>query len=58
MPAMNIQIDKLLHILAGSTIAALAYPFGILWAFLAVFIAAIGKEAYDSTGRCYIGKIA
>lgn len=43
--------DKLLHLLAGSTIAALAYPFGILWACLAVSVAAIGKEAYDSTGR-------
>lgn len=46
--------DKLLHLLAGSTIAALVYPFGILWACLAVFIAAIGKEAYDSTGRGHV----
>lgn len=43
--------DKLVHLLAGSTIAALVYPFGILWACLAVSIAAIGKEAYDTTGR-------
>jgi hypothetical protein len=49
--------DKLLHLLAGIAIAAVVYPFGILWACLAVFVAAIGKEAYDSTGRCYIGKI-
>lgn len=46
--------DKLLHLLAGITIAALVYPFGILWACLAVFIAAIGKEAYDSTGRGHV----
>jgi hypothetical protein len=46
--------DKLLHLLAGSTIAAVAYPFGIFWASLAVFIAAIGKEAWDSTGRGHV----
>lgn len=44
-------VDKLLHLLAGSTLAALVYPFGILWACLAVLVAAVGKEAYDSTGR-------
>lgn len=43
--------DKLLHFLAGITVAAVVYPFGILWACLAVFITAIGKEAYDATGR-------
>lgn len=43
--------DKLPCPLAGSDSAALVYPFGILWACLAVCLAAIGKEAYDSTGR-------
>jgi hypothetical protein len=43
--------DKLLHLLAGTTIAAALYPFGTLWACLAVCLAAVGKEAYDSTGR-------
>ena len=46
-----IPTDKLLHLLVGIAIAAILYPFGILWACLAVFIAAIGKEAYDATGR-------
>ena len=43
--------DKLLHILAGIAIAATVAPFGAVPAFLAVLIAAIGKELYDSTGR-------
>lgn len=43
--------DKLLHLLVGSAIAALVYPFGILWAIAAVSVAAVGKEIYDSTGR-------
>lgn len=46
--------DKLIHFLAGSTIAALAYPFGLLWSIAAVLIAAFGKEAYDSTGRGHV----
>jgi hypothetical protein len=46
--------DKLLHLLAGIAIAAVVYPFGILWACLAVLIAAIGKEAWDSTGRGHV----
>jgi hypothetical protein len=46
--------DKLLHLLAGIAIAALAYPFGILWACLAVLVAAVGKEIYDSTGRGHV----
>jgi hypothetical protein len=50
--------DKLLHFLAGCTIAALGYPFGIFWACLAVFAAAVGKEAYDSTGRGNVGPTA
>ena len=48
---MTMPTDKILHLLAGSTIAALVYPFGILWAIAAVSIAAVGKEIYDSTGR-------
>lgn len=50
----DMPTDKLLHLLAGIAIAAVAHPFGILWAGLAVFVAAIGKEAYDSTGRGYV----
>jgi hypothetical protein len=43
--------DKLLHLLAGSTTAALVYPFGVFWSCLVVLVAAVGKEAYDATGR-------
>lgn len=43
--------DKFPHLLAGIATAAVVYPFGILWACLAVCLAAIGKEAYASTGR-------
>lgn len=46
--------DKLLHLLAGSTIAALVYPFGFIAVCVAVFGAAVGKEAYDSTGRGHV----
>lgn len=46
--------DKLIHLLAGIAIAAVVYPFGILWAIAAVFLAAVGKEAYDSTGRGHV----
>lgn len=37
-------MDKLLHALAGSTIAAAAYPFGVLPAALAVLAAAVARE--------------
>lgn len=36
--------DKLLHFLAGSTIAAALLPFGVLLAAAAVLIAGIGRE--------------
>lgn len=48
--ASTMPTDKLLHFLAGIAIAALVYPFGILWAFLAVSIVAIGKEIRDAQG--------
>lgn len=51
---MTMPTDKILHLLAGIAIATLVYPFGILWAIAAVFIAAIGKETYDSTGRGHV----
>lgn len=45
---MNIvPLDKLLHALAGIVIAALTYPFGILYAVICLFVVAIGKEVYD-----------
>lgn len=46
--------DKLSHLLAGSTVTALAYPFGFIAVCVAVFGAAIGKEAFDATGRGYV----
>lgn len=42
--------DKLLHLLSGIAVAALVYPFGILWACLAVCAAAVGKELRDARG--------
>lgn len=46
-----IQIDKITHALAGAAIAAALLPFGALLALLAVVVAAVGKELWDSTGR-------
>jgi hypothetical protein len=43
--------DKLLHLLAGIATAAGVYPFGILWACLAVCLAAVGKELWDAQGH-------
>jgi hypothetical protein len=45
--SMNIETDKLLHLLAGCTIAGAVHPFGILAAVIALFIVGIGKEVYD-----------
>ena len=42
-----IPLDKTLHLLAGSTIAALVWPFGAWLAVVAVLVAAVGKEVYD-----------
>ena len=33
--------DKLLNLMAGIAIAAVAYPFGILWVCIAVCLAAV-----------------
>jgi len=46
--------DKLLHLLVGIAIAAALYPFGLIPAMLAVTIAAVGKELYDSTGSGHV----
>ena len=42
-----IPVDKLLHLLAGCTIAAAVHPFGILPALIAAGVVAVGKEVYD-----------
>jgi hypothetical protein len=43
--------DKLLHLLAGISIAAILYPLGIYVALGAVAVAAVGKELWDARGR-------
>ena len=40
--------DKLLYLLAGIAVAAVACPFGPAAAMLAVFVLAIAKELWDS----------
>ena len=46
-----IPADKLLHTLAGISVAAVVAPWGVIPAAAAVLFAAIGKELYDRTGR-------
>ena len=46
-----ISIDKITHTLAGAAIAAALLPWGVIPALLAVIVAAVGKELWDSTGR-------
>ena len=46
-----IASDKLAHFHAGIAVAALAYPFGLIPAMLAVVIAAVGKELWDAQGN-------
>lgn len=41
------SLDKLLHLLAGCTIAGAAHPFGTLAAAIALAVIGIGKEVYD-----------
>lgn len=45
--------DKLLHLLAGATVFAIALPFGLVWAKGAVILAAVAKEAYDAGTNLY-----
>ena len=45
------QLDKITHTLAGAAIAAALLPWGVIPALLAVVVAAVGKELWDSTGR-------
>lgn len=48
---MKIEADKIGHFHAGIAVAALFYPFGLIAAIVATFIAAIGKEIWDSYGH-------
>lgn len=45
------SIDKIAHSLAGAAIAAALLPWGVIPALLAVLVAAIGKELWDSQGH-------
>lgn len=45
------QIDKIIHTLAGAAIAAALLPFGVIPALLAVLVAAVGKELWDAHGH-------
>jgi hypothetical protein len=42
-----VTVDKLAHFLAGIAVAALAYPWGLVPAIVAVIVAAAGKELAD-----------
>ena len=44
-------LDKVVHFLAGSTIAAALLPFGIVISLFAVIVAAVGKELWDMHGH-------
>ena len=44
-------LDKVVHFLAGSTIAAALLPFGIVISLFAVIVAAAGKELWDMHGH-------
>ena len=43
-----LQLDKIIHTLAGAAIAAALLPWGVIPALLAVIVAAVGKELWDS----------
>ena len=45
------QLDKITHALAGSTIVAALLPWGVIPAILAVVVAAVGKELWDAQGH-------
>lgn len=47
-------MDKLLHFLVGAVIAAAILPLDIVAAAVAVVVAAVGKEVWDSTGRGHV----
>jgi len=54
---MEIPKDKQLHFVAGIIIALITIPIPILYSFLIVCTAAIGKEVYDKVsgkGNCEI----
>ncbi len=44
-------VDKILHLLAGFSIAALLAPFVLWWALVPVALAAAGKEWRDRQGH-------
>ena len=46
-----LPLDKITHTLAGAAIAAAMLPWGVIPALVAVAVAAVGKELWDSTGR-------
>lgn len=41
------QLDKILHAVAGYAVYLTVFPFGMEWAALATLVAAVGKEVYD-----------
>lgn len=45
------HIDKITHTLAGAAIAAALLPLGVIPALLAVIVAAVGKELWDTQGH-------
>ena len=45
---MTMPLDKITHTLAGAAIAAALLPWGFYTAMLAVLVAAVGKELWDS----------
>ncbi len=44
-------VDKILHLLAGFSIAALLAPFVLWWALLPVALAGAAKELRDRSGH-------
>ena len=46
-----LQLDKIIHTLAGAAIAAAMLPWGVIPALLAVVVAAVGKEVVDRFTR-------
>ena len=46
-----LELDKQLHFFAGGMIVGLGLPLGTPTAILLLFLAAVGKEAWDACGN-------
>lgn len=55
-PIMTLQRDKLKHLAVGLVLscAVFAVTHSLTWTWAVTIIVALGKEAYDATGRGHV----